>query len=79
MPPHDLCQGVKVEYQDELRQVEGVRAEEVQGQLVIYGADGKVCGRFNIGRVEEWWIGSKKKPGRTILIADGIREDQEQS
>lgn len=53
---------VKIEYVDELVVVEqGVKAEERQGSLYVYGEDGTVAARFTMSDVRHWWAGSAKK------------------
>jgi hypothetical protein len=54
---------VKIEYVDGVAVIDqGVRAEEKQGSLLVYGEDSSVVARFSVSKVEHWWIGSAKKP-----------------
>lgn len=55
MPTKTFC--VKVEYDDDVKRVEGTSAEEpAPGMLVIKDQD-NVAARFN--KVERWWPESK--------------------
>jgi len=49
---------VKLQFEKTTRKVDGIRAEETEGQLVVYNAEGKIVGRFDLPSIERWWTES---------------------